>query len=465
MRLPMPPSPSIVPFAADFDKAFEGVDFSYFVAFMTTFCQGEGPRTITSVQQSAAFERDYSRFWNFLECAEFDDDEIYEIQMKQLANHGMRTQLPDGRSAVVGAVDDTLNRRPFGPKLFGTQIHHDHAAKEHESTYALGQKQVVFGLIPDARSEQGARCFLADNELYVGKDESVEAGKDTLAYETRHVLAGLMMERFSATLDEEEWFYTLCDAWYTKVPFLKWTLKREKTHVIGRLQKNRVLYELPAPKPPGTPGRPPKYGPRWDWEAALEEESKEIEQFHYGRKRRLRYVAKKVRINDFEPPVLVVAAQYTDVADSSPVLFLCTDVTLDPEVVIELYSARFSEEEAIKDARQVVGWGTERVRGRQRWLRYMRMMFLAFGWLRIIAESQSESVQNRIRDSWRREQPRLTLGQVQQALRYESWCQDRVFRHSGVDPESPKIHSAHQRALKPRRKPRSSSARRRLDVR
>ena len=459
MRLPMPPSPTIVAFAADFDKVFQGVDFSFFVAFMSVFCQGHDDRTITQVQQAAVFERDYSRFWNFLDGADFDDDEMYRIQVGQLVNYGMKTRLPDEREVFVGTVDDTLNRRPYGPKLFGSQIHHDHAAKSHQSTFALGQNQVALGLVPDALDPDGARCFLLDSELYVSEKEALEAGHDTLAFETRLVLASLLVERFCDTLDDEDWFYVLCDAWYTKLPFLQRVLKRDRTHVIGRLQKNRVLYELPEQKPPGAPGRPRKYGSRWDWEQALQTEGVEIEQLHYGRVRRLRYVAKVVRLKKFDPPVMVIAAQYIDRADSEPVLFLCTDTELDPELALELYCARFSEEEAFKDARQVIGWGTERVRGRRRWLRYMRLMFLAFGWLRMIAEGQSEAIHERLHDNWRKRQPRLTLGQVQQGLRYESWRGERVFRTSGFDPDSPKTRAAYRRAVKPQRKHRSSRSR------
>jgi hypothetical protein len=448
---------TIIGLSAAFDKAFQGVDFAFFMAFMTVFCQGQGPRTITQAQQSAVFERNYSRFWNFLDGADFDDDQIYELQVKQLAEHGMKTVLCGGRKIIVAAVDDTLNRRPFGPELFGTQTHHDHAAKEHQSTYALGQNQVLFGVVPDARSEHGARCFLIDNELYLSESESEEANKDTLPFETRHHLAGLMMERYGHQLQDEEWLYVLCDAWYTKNPFLNWTRKRDRTHIIGRLQLNRVLYELPEPKEPGTPGRPRKYGERWDWSQVFEEEAVEVEQFHYGQKRRIKYIAKKVRITKFEDSVLVVAARYSDVKNSSPVLFLCTDTDLDPAAVVELYSARFSEEEAIKDMRQVLGWGTERVRGKRRWLRYMRMMLLASCWLRMIAESQDQITHERIIDPWRKKQPRLTLGQVQQALRYESWSGEQVFRHSGSTPELGEIQKIYHRAITPTPKGRSPS--------
>jgi len=457
MRLPMPPSITIIALAAAFDKAFPGVDFSFFMAFITVFCQGQGPRTITQVQQSAVFERNYSRFWNFLDAADFDDDKIYELQVNQLAEHGMKTALSGGRKIIVAAVDDTLNRRPFGPKLFGTQIHHDHAAKEHQSTYALGQNQVLFGVVPHARNKDGARCFLVDNELYLSESESEEAGKETLPFETRHHLAGLMVERFGRQLQDEEWLYVLCDAWYTKNPFLNWSLKRARTHIIGRLQLNRVLYHLPEPKEPGTPGRPAKYGNRWDWRESFEGEAVEVEQFHYGQKRRVKYIAKKVLIRKFEAPVLVVAARYSDVKESNPVLFLCTDTDFDPAAVIELYSARFSEEEAIKDMRQVLGWGTERVRGKRRWLRYMRMMLLASCWLRIIAESQDEKTHELIVDPWRKKQPRLTMGQVQQGLRYESWSGEQVFRNSGSTPELGEIQELYQRAITPTPKRRSSS--------
>lgn len=464
MRLPTPPSSTIMALAAAFDKVFEGVDFAFFVSFMTVFCQGQGARTITQAQQTAAFERDYSRFWQFVDSAEFELDEVFDIQLEQLNAHGIKTELGDGRRAVVGCIDDTLNRRPYGPKLFGTQTHHDHAAKSHQSTYALGQRQVMMGLVPDALDAAGARCFLLDSELYVSQEQATEAGKDTMPFETRHQLAGLMTHRLGQKLDDDELFYVLCDAWYTKVPLLKWTLKRDKTHLLGRLQKNRVLYQLPEPKEPGTPGRPPKYGPRWDWTKALTEEGKEVEQVHYGQKRRLKYVSKVVKLNGFEPEVLVVAAQYTDVNHSKPVLFLCTDGQLEPETVIRLYCARFSEEEAFKDFRQVVGWGTERVRSRRRWRRYERLLLLAFCWLRMIAESQPQAVHEQVRDGWRKEQPRLTLGQVQQGLRYESWRQERVFRDCRAAPEPAKTLAAYERAVNPRPKPRTRPRRRRLDV-
>jgi hypothetical protein len=430
MRLPTPPAATIIDTAAPFDKFFSETRYQYFLAFMTTICQSEQPRTITEVQRTAPFERHYCRFWSFLFDGDWPEDEIRKTQVDAVVELGATTELPDGRQVIVEAIDDTLNPKPFGPKLFGVAVHHNHAAKAHQSSYVLSHNHVLHGLIPDALNEGGARCYVTDAELFVPMDEAEESGHDSLAYETKLGLGALMCHRHADSFEPDMVRYQLVDALYVKNPFLEAIRRDPMCHVIGRLQKNRALFELPPPKEPGTPGRARKYGERWDWQAAFEAESTCCELLLYGTSRKLKVLSKRVKIRRYDDEVLVIVSQFADDPRSKPTLFLCTDTSLDAQVALRLYAARFSLEEAIKDLRQATGFGTEMVRGRRQWLRYVRMFLLAQCWLRALADHQPETVANRVRDPWRKTQERLTIGQVKQALRYESLTGTRVLVRS-----------------------------------
>lgn len=427
MRLSTPPAVSIVEAAQPFRKSFSDTRFQYFLAFMSTICQSEQSRTIAEVWRTAGFERHYCRFWSFLFDGEWSEDEIRRTQIEAIADLDATTTLPDGRRVVVGAIDDTLNPKPFGPKIFGTSVHHNHAAKSHQSSYVLSHNHVLYGLIPDALNPGGARSYVSDAELYIPMDKALESEKDSLAFETKLELGALMAHRHADSFDPDITRYQLVDALYVKNPFLVAIRRDPNCHVIGRLQKNRALFELPPEKEPGTPGRPKKYGDRWDWKADFERYDGVDEVMLYGKKRKLKVLSKTVKIRQYDDPVRIIISQFVDASRSKPTLFLCTDTTLDATIALQLYAARFSLEEAIKDLRQACGFGTEMVRGRCQWLRYVRMFLLAQCWLRALADHQPESVLEQVRDPWRKTNQRMTIGQVKQALRYESLTRTRVL--------------------------------------
>lgn len=438
MRLPTPPAASIFDTAAPFDKFFSENRFQYFLAFMTTICQSEQARTITEVHRMAPFDRHYTRFWSFLFDGDWPEDQLRDTQLESIIAHGCTTRLPDGREVIVEATDDTLNPKPYGPKLFGVAVHHNHAAKSHQSPYVLSHNHVLHGLIPDALNPDGARCYVTDAELYVPWEQALESGQDTLAYESRLQLGAMMIHRQAESFETDVTRYQLVDALYVKNPFLHAVRRDPNAHVIGRLQVNRALYELPPEKVPGTPGRPKKYGDRWHWKKDFEDQAQTHEVNLYGRKRRIKVLSKTVKIRKFDDPVLVIISQFVDDPKSKPTLFLCTDTGLDGIVALQLYAARFSLEEAIKDLRHVVGFGSEMVRGRQQWLRYVRMFLLAQCWLRTLADHQPEEVTEEVRDPWRKSRARLTIGQVKQALRYESLTGRRVLAPSRASQKVPK---------------------------
>jgi hypothetical protein len=440
MRLPTPPAATIIDTAAPYDKHFSETRFQYFLAFMTTICQSEGPRTITEVQRTAQMERHYSRFWSFLFDGEWAEDEIRRTQIDAVCEVDATTTLPDGRRVIVEAIDDTLNPKPFGPKLFGVSVHHNHAAKAHQSSYVLSHNHVLHGLIPDALNAKGARCYVTDAELYMPMDKTLESDRDTLAFENKLQLGALMTHRHADSFEADIVRYQLVDALYVKNPFLEAVRRDPMCHVLGRLQKNRALFELPPEKEPGTPGRPKKYGEKWAWKADFERRAEPCELVLYGKTRKLKVLSKTVKIRKYDDPVLIIISQFADAPKSKPTLFLCTDATLDAKVALQLYAARFSLEEAIKDLRQACGFGTEMVRGKCQWLRYVRMFLLAQCWLRCLADHQPESVAQTVRDPWRKAQNRMTIGQVKQALRYESLTGRRVlasFRQARNLPKTP----------------------------
>ena len=80
---------------------------------------------------------------------------------------------------------------------------------------------------------------------------------------TKLELAAELIEEVAPVLEKYQ-VIVLCDAWYTKKPFLSRILAFDFIHFIGAARVDTVTYELPPP-PTGKKGRPRKKGDRIDY--------------------------------------------------------------------------------------------------------------------------------------------------------------------------------------------------------
>lgn len=147
-------------------------------------------------------------------------------------------------------VDDTLQPK-FGKKFecCGTLFDHaDHSGSPYKNGHcfvslAMGLPLLIDGCIKYVNIPIGCKLY----------DKS----------KTKLELASELVEEVAPELKEYQ-VIVLCDAWYTKKPFLSRILVFDFIEVIGAARVDTALYELPPP-PTGKKGRPRKRGEKIDY--------------------------------------------------------------------------------------------------------------------------------------------------------------------------------------------------------
>lgn len=150
-------------------------------------------------------------------------------------------------------------------------------------------------------------------------------------------------------------FYFVADAYYTAGKIIRGLIDNDN-HLISRVKKNAVAYELP-PKPDGPKGRgrPRKYGTKIKLRSlfgepdAMQEATSPV----YGEK------AITIRFHCLDLLWRPVGILVRFVAVIHPtrgmILLMCTDINLAPIEIIRIYSLRFKIELSFKQALRTIG--------------------------------------------------------------------------------------------------------------
>ena len=313
----------------------------------------------------------------------------------------------------------------MAPGLFGAAWHHDHAKTYAQTSKCWGQNLVLLGVVPTPLDPQRMRTHLSDFKLWVPSKRSTESGHLTLPYESKSALGVLMLKRQRELLAPALERLVLVDSLYAKAPFLNAVRRDARTHVIGRLASNRVVFEPPPQRVAATRGSPRKYGEKVDWKAQFAQHAQHVRLSIYGRQVNARIWAMTGRVRKYAQDVRLMVCQLEKA--SKPSLFLCTDATLVDVEILQLYAARFSIEEAIRDLVCELGLGQERSRDLKVYHMQVALKLVASMLLEQLGEQQPQEVVDRIRDPWRKRRTRLTIGQLRQGIQWECWSGQQVF--------------------------------------
>lgn len=139
-------------------------------------------------------------------------------------------------------------------------------------------------------------------------------------------------------------------------------------HVITRMRWDAVGWDDPEPEPPLLPGQKtrgrkrttPRKGRRWKLAQLLTSVPQTpVTVVLYGHLHTLQIVTRDVWIRDVtvEDP----DRRYQD--SRPPLLLLATDLTLCPEVIIQLYALRFALELGLRETTQFCGLGDDQCTG------------------------------------------------------------------------------------------------------
>jgi DDE superfamily endonuclease len=353
-----------------FAPCFTAPSFAYFQSYVWALMVVEGRKCMTRLARCVFFhQRDLSSWERFLAEHRWSLTAVTE-RLVTLVVAKLGAQLQVHGASLVG-TDTTLVAKT-AKKMLGVQTWKDHSGNADRGAYLVGHHWNLVGLI----SQWEARwlCWPLVMRLVPGLQGARQwvVGEAVAAMSFWDAAIAAILEVTRCLGDAS--VRVVADAFYSKAPFLN-GLRARGIEVISRLRKDAVGWDDPAPRPPGTRGRPPQYGRKWTLASLLTAQTPSRERLTlYGKLTEVVFVVRDVWLRDVAQQVRVVVLAGV----KEPILLVSTDLTLSALQIIEIYGARFSIELTIRDLKQHCGLGDYQCTTTLAILRFVHLACVAF---------------------------------------------------------------------------------------
>lgn len=370
-----------------FRPVFTEPGFRRFVEYLTGLVLDPEEHTVTQALTSLGREEDWAAVEAFLERGRWEAERVEDAAWRTQAEAFPGTW----QGYRVAAVDDTkVHRSSEG--VWGTCTFHDYTARcpNRAETVRAHNWVVAGGLIPG----RPWQCLLAAGRLYF-RQSQVPAG-ERFVRKTGHAVN--LLEEAARTLRTD--VLGVFDGAYAMCTVVQPLMTREpvggRTDVVCRLRGNARLYELPPPRRPGQPGRPRKWGRRLPapgdaagWATRPWQEGRA---WVYGRMRRVRWTSRQCLWHSAGPthPVTVVIAEVEGYRKRWHLV--TSSERLTGLQVVEVFAARFRQEDAFRDLKQRLGAEDCRAWTKAPILRTFQAQMIALTALRLLARRLDEEV-------------------------------------------------------------------------
>jgi hypothetical protein len=261
----------------------------------------------------------------------------------------------------VDAVDDTKVHRS-SPQVWGTCTFYEYTARcPNRATTVRAHNWVVLGALLQEPEKPG--WFLPiSGELYFRQSQLPAGPEGILAFQTKCELA-VELFREQARLCPGK-HLAVFDGGYALESVVRPLVLPEdgspRIEFLTRLRRDARLYALPpAESPPGKRGPKPKWGPRLEpprrgglWKGKWQVGTA----FVYGRRRKIRWkeVVCLWRVLGHEVPVKAIVAWVEGY--KKRFTLVTSAVELTGLQMVELFAARFRQEDGFRDLKQRLGW-------------------------------------------------------------------------------------------------------------
>lgn len=331
-------------FAADFTQP----GFVRFAQWVTGMVLGWEEHTLTQILTSIGFADRWRVAEHFAEYGAFDGPAV-ERQTRRLID---REATPRFAGYRVVAVDDTKCHRTSAD-VWGVCTFHEPASRSvNRATTVRAHNWVVAGDLVRGKSwtylPHSARLYFRQIQLPVGQSF---ATKTSLA-------AGLLRD---ADADSPAPILAVIDGAYARKTVIGPCLDPKngrRIDVVSRVRLDARLCEPTPPRDPHRRGQPRKWGVRlpspaehakWKtpWHAGTA--------FVYGRTRQVRYREQACRwaVTGPQEPVRVFAFEVEGYTE--PWYLMTTSAALSGFEVVEVFAARFRQEDGFRDHKQRLG--------------------------------------------------------------------------------------------------------------
>ena len=297
---------------------------------------------VTGIIRALGFcERFYDRLLDFFHSSAVDPDALCRCWVKILFQRLPGILRVHGKPVLLG---DGLKIPKRGRKMPAVKLLHQVSESNTKPEYIMGHSLQVVSLLVSAASSFFAVPLSArihEGLVFSNRDQRTLPGK------------------FLSLVDSlgiPESFYLVADAYYA-CRTMALGLVDAGSHLISRLRKNAVAYEsVPKSSAKRKRGRPRLYGRKIRL-FSLFDDSKDgwitADSPVYGEKG----VTIRYRCLDlvWRPIRRLARFVFVDHPQRGRIIFLCTDLNLNPIEVIRLYGLRFKIELSFKQAIRTIG--------------------------------------------------------------------------------------------------------------
>jgi hypothetical protein len=392
----MTPSPDWQVLLAGFRPLFTRPGYRYFCAFVLVFAHLDRRLLVTQVILARGLSRHFTSYYRFLRAGAWS---LAAVRQQLWAACWEPCLAAGGRLFL--ALDDTVCAKG-GRRFTGLGWHHDPMNRQHPRRLSHGHCWVCLAALAEQGRGHWVALFLGA-ALYV-QEKACQQGQP---FATKLKLAaGLLLELGPPRGVS---LYAVVDGAYARRDFVQ-PVRAAGRHVISRLRKDTVFYDLPPARRKGTKGRPRKYGTKQaarDW-AAGERGWQAVTLRLYGRDTTVQLKTRVVLQRTLGVKIRLVAVRW----GKRPLVFLfATDPALAPAAIVRAYCARFAIETGFRDAKQSFGLATYQVRGAVSVERLVHLCLWAQTLLRLrMWAAPAEPLFG----AWRRPLEYLTLAQQKQ---------------------------------------------------
>jgi len=396
---------------SEFSGRFTGPGYSKFVCLTSGSVLAERRPLVTEIVTSASMENNWRAMEWFLENGRWPED---QIERKLSAKASVHCKFK-GRN--IWALDDTKVYKT-GKKIWGTCSYHEYTSRcSNRPETVWGHNWVISGGLSVGKGHMFlptcARLYMRESQMPEGE---TFRKKPEMAVELLRLCA---TESDGPDLAVFDGAYAVRNV---VRPLLNPLTGEPRVDFLTRLRIDSKLHQEPPPRRCGQNGRPRKWGKRLaapaeaeNWPGKWQKTTAVI----YGKKRQVWYkkvccqwapAGDKARVNAFAFKIQ---------GYKNPWYLVCSDLGLCPNDVVEIYAARFCQEDAHRDLKQICGFGTGQGRLKNVVIRTMQLRLIEMTLLRILSTQLGQIQEERWwpKPPWYRQKKRGSLRDVKHLLK------------------------------------------------
>jgi hypothetical protein len=362
-------SPKIVEFVAILQLAFTKPQYRHVLNVVDALIVSEQPQKTLS--QLCKLVLDAPDASNAADCyrispweAQTIEEGIRQFAVAQLVERAKAS----GDHKLFVKLDDSLTKKDAQTKqIEGVSFHYDHNASTRKTArYANGMVHVEVSL------ELDGVCYFYGFGLYLTQKtvrrlnrRRRKNGKQRIAFKTKYKLARAMLADLKARLPQWLEVIVLFDSWYASNNLLKFC-RRQGWHVICAIKSNRLLNGVKLSI--------------WNQRLKHQRYTRVHPSATDHRKQPYLVRALSGRLKNVSFDVCVLISKRHR-GDKRPKYFLCTDLSLSAQTILDFYRKRWPIEVENFYIKQFLGLGDFRLRSFAAVQKWFATVYLALQYL------------------------------------------------------------------------------------